>query len=288
MRNVTRDTLTDAVIASFAGAKSDRLKYLVACLVAHLHAFARETKLTPAEWKAAIDFLYAAGKISDERRNEFILLSDVLGVSSLIDLINSPEGATESSELGPFHSAGSPLMPVGADLIKGNAGDRVLVRGRVMDTAGRPIPGALLDFWQAAKNGLYPAQDGSQHPENLRCRMRTDGEGRYAFTTIKPAPYAVPCDGPVGNLLRAGGREAWRLAHFHFIVTADGHVPIVTELFSADDPYVERDAVFGVRESLIIRYVRQESAAAAAPYKIASPFYSVDFDFRLSRNETAD
>lgn len=283
MKNVTRDSITDAVIASFKDAKSERLRYLVACLVVHLHAFARESKLTPAEWKAAIDFLYAAGKISDERRNEFILLSDVLGMSSLVDLLNTPPGATESSELGPFHSTGSPELAVGADLIKGNPGDRVLVRGRVLDTAGRPIAGAMLDFWQAAANGLYPAQDKSQHPENLRFCMKTDGEGRYAFTTIKPAAYTVPYDGPVGSLLRAGGRDAWRPAHFHFIVTASGYLPVVTELFSADDPYVERDAVFGVRESLVIRYVKHDSTAAAAPYKIASPFYSVDFDFRLAR-----
>ena len=283
MKNITRDNVTDAVIQSFAGAKDGRLRYLVACLVAHLHAFARETKLTPAEWKSAIDFLYAAGKISDERRNEFILLSDVLGLSSLVDLINSPPGATESSELGPFHSSGSPVLPVGSDLIKGNAGDPVLVRGRVLDTSGRPIAGAMLDFWQAAPNGLYPAQDGSQSPENLRFRMKTDGEGRYAFSTVKPAAYTVPYDGPVGGLLRAGGRDAWRPAHFHFIVTADAHLPVVTELFSADDPYVERDAVFGVRESLIFRYVKHDSAAAAAPYRIRAPFYSVDFDFRLAR-----
>jgi protocatechuate 3,4-dioxygenase beta subunit len=239
-------------------------------------------KLTPAEWKAAVDFLHAAGRISDERRNEFILLSDVLGLSALVDLLNHRPGATESSELGPFHAEGSPLLPVGADLVKDNAGERVLVRGRVTDTAGRALPGALLDFWQAAANGLYPAQDTSQHPENLRFRMKTDGEGRYAFTTVKPAPYTVPYDGPVGDLLRAGGREAWRPAHFHFIVSAQGHVPVVTELFSEDDPYIEKDAVFGVRDSLVFRYVRRDSAADAAPWRVEPPFYSVDFDFRLA------
>jgi protocatechuate 3,4-dioxygenase beta subunit len=281
MRKVTRDNITDAVIASFKDAKDERLRFVLSRLVAHLHAFVKDAKLTHAEWKAAIDFLYAAGKISDERRNEFILLSDVLGLSSLVDLINNPAGATESSELGPFHSEGSPLLPVGADLIRDNPGDRVLVRGRVLDTAGKPLPGALLDFWQAATNGLYPAQDAAQHPHNLRFRMHSDGEGRYAFATVKPAPYTVPYDGPVGDLLRAGGREAWRPAHFHFIVTAGGHVPVVTELFPAGDPYVDKDAVFGVRESLVFRYVPQDSPAAAAPWKIQAPFFSVDFDFRL-------
>jgi hydroxyquinol 1,2-dioxygenase len=252
-------------------------------LVTHLHAFAQDAKPTHSEWKAAVDFLYAAGRISNERRNEFMLASDVLGLSSLVDLLNHPAGATEGSELGPFYAEGSRVLPVGADLIKGNAGERALVRGRVLDTEGRPLAGALLDFWQAAANGLYPEQDKSQDPHNLRFRMRADGEGRYAFTTIKPAPYTVPYDGPVGDLLRAGGREAWRPAHFHFIVSADGHVPVVTELFSEGDPYIERDAVFGVRESLVIRYVRHESAAPAAPYAVAPPFYSLDFDFRLKR-----
>ncbi len=283
MRKVTQDTITDAVIASFASAKDERMKLVLAHLVRHLHAFAKDAKLTHAEWKAAIGFLYAAGRISNENRNEFMLASDVMGLSALVDLLNQPPGATEGSELGPFYAEGSPLLPVGADLIKGNEGERVLVRGRVLDTAGRPIAGALLDSWQAAANGLYPEQDRRQDPHNLRFRMKTDGEGRYAFTTIKPAPYTVPYDGPVGDLLRAGGRDAWRPAHFHFIVSADGHVPVVTELFSEGDPYVERDAVFGVRESLVVRYVRRESAADAAPWKIAAPFFTLDFDFRLAR-----
>lgn len=281
MRNITRGNITAAVIASFAGAKDERLKFVIERLVAHLHAFAQETKLTHAEWKAGIDFLYAAGKISDERRNEFILLSDILGLSATVDLVNTAPGATEGSELGPFYAEGSPEMPVGADLIKDNPGKRVLVRGRVMDTQGKPLAGALLDFWQAADNGLYPEQDKSQDPYNLRFRMRADGDGCYAFTTVRPAPYSVPYDGPVGDLLRAGGRDAWRPAHFHFIVSAAGHVPVVTELFPDDDPYVGQDAVFGVRAALAVPFVRHESAADAAPHSVVPPFYTVDFDFRL-------
>jgi protocatechuate 3,4-dioxygenase beta subunit len=281
MRNVTLDNITQAVIASFGGAKHERLKFVMERLVTHLHAFAQETRLTHAEWKAGIDFLYAAGKISDERRNEFILLSDILGISATVDLVNTAPGATEGSELGPFYAEGSPEVPVGADLIKGNPGSRVLVRGRVLDTQGRALAGALIDFWQAADNGLYPEQDKSQDPYNLRFRMRTDGEGRYAFTTVRPAPYSVPYDGPVGDLLRAGGREAWRPAHFHFIVSAPGHIPVVTELFPDDDPYIEKDAVFGVRASLAVPFVKRDSVSDAAPYKIEAPFYTVDFDFRL-------
>lgn len=281
MRNITRDNLTQAVIASFDGAENERLRLVVGKLVTHLHAFAREVGLTHAEWKATIDFLHAAGKISDGRRNEFILLSDVLGLSALTDLINSASGATEASELGPFYAEGSRLLPVGADLIKDNQGDRVLLRGRVLDTGGRPIPGAMLDFWQAAANGLYPEQDPQQAPHNLRGKMLTDAEGRYALRTVRPAPYTVPGDGPVGALLRAGGRTAWRPGHFHFIVKADGYVPLVTELFGIDDPYIDRDAVFGVRASLAVPFMRQKSAEVAAPYTIEPPFYTVDFDFRL-------
>jgi protocatechuate 3,4-dioxygenase beta subunit len=281
MRNITRDNLTQAVIASFDGAENERLRVVLGKLVTHLHAFAREVGLTHAEWKTAIDFLHAAGRISDERRNEFILLSDVLGLSALTDLINSACGATEASELGPFYAEGSPLLQVGADLIKGNPGDRVLLRGRVLDTGGRPIPGAMLDFWQAAANGLYPEQDAQQAPQNLRGRMLTDAEGRYAIRTVRPAPYMVPYDGPVGTLLRAGGRTAWRPGHFHFIVKAEGYVSLVTELFGVDDPYIDRDAVFGVRASLAVPFVRQEAAATALPYVIDAPFYALDFDFRL-------
>ena len=281
MRDITRDNLTQAVIASFDGAENERLRYVIGTLVTHLHAFAREVKLTHAEWKTAIDFLHAAGRISDDRRNEFILLSDVLGLSALTDLINSASGATEASELGPFYAEGSRVLPLGADLIKDNEGDRVLLRGRVVDTGGKPISGAMLDFWQAAANGLYPGQDPQQDPHNLRGKMLTDAEGRYALRTIRPAPYTVPYDGPVGALLRAGGRTAWRPGHFHFIVKAEGYVPLVTELFGIDDPYIDRDAVFGVRASLAVPFVRQDSAAAASPYDIKPPFYTLDFDFRL-------
>jgi protocatechuate 3,4-dioxygenase beta subunit len=281
MRDITQNNITQGVIESFGGAGNARFRLVIERLVTHLHAFAREVGLTHEEWKAAVDFLHAAGKISDDRRNEFILLSDVLGLSALVDLIHSAPGATESSELGPFYAEGSRLMPVGSDLVKDNAGDRVLVSGRVLDERGRPIPGALLDFWQAAANGLYPEQDAEQDPHNLRCKMLTDAEGRYAFATVRPAPYSVPYDGPVGTLLRAGARSAWRPGHFHFIIKADGYIPLVTELFGSDDPYIASDAVFGVRRSLTVPFVRQECADAAAPCKVTPPYYRVDFDFRL-------
>jgi len=281
VRNVTDKTLTGAVIASFGKSGDARFRFLIEKLVTHLHDYARETQLTPAEWKAAIDFLYRAGEISDEARNEFMLTSDVLGLSSLVDLLQSGKGATERSVLGPFHAEGSPLLDVGGDLKRNNEGETLLVRGRVLDTDGKPVAGATLDYWQAAANGFYWQQDPSQDRNNLRCRMIADGEGRYAFTTVRPAPYTVPYDGPVGDLLRAGGRHAWRPSHLHFIVSAPGFRALTTEVFFADDKYVDEDAVFGVRESLVIK-TRSANDAEARAHRLSLPCQVVDFDFRLS------
>lgn len=281
MRNITRDNITQAAIGSFGGAESERMRFVLSRLVAHLHEFAREVTLTPEEWKAGIDFLYGAGKISDEARNEFILASDVLGLSSLVDLLQDAAGATERSALGPFYAKGAPALPVGGDLARGNRGERLLVRGRVLDQAGAPLAGATLDFWQAAANGLYWQQDPAQERFNLYCTMRTDAQGRYAFTTIRPASYTVPYDGPVGDLLRAGGRLAWRPAHLHFMISAPGHATLTTELFFPDDPYIDQDAVFGVREALVLELETGESEADARACGLARPFAIASFDFRL-------
>lgn len=283
MRSVTRDTITEAVARSFDGIENDRTKILVIALARHLHAYAREVNLIPDEWKTAIDFLYRAGKFSDEGRNEFILASDVLGLSSLIDMLQTGDGSTERSALGPFHAAGSPQLEVGGDLARRNAGDRMLVRGRVLDERGEPVPGAQLDFWQAATNGLYWQQDSGQDPNNLRCTMTVGADGVYAFTTVRPAPYTVPVDGPVGDLLRAARRHAWRPAHFHFIVSAPGYVSITTELFFADDPYIDEDAVFGVRQDLVVSARESDERNDVARYALPNPFALVEFDFRLAR-----
>jgi hydroxyquinol 1,2-dioxygenase len=281
VRNVNDSTLTAAVIASFAKSDNARFRFLVEKLIAHLHAYARETSLTPEEWKAGIDFLYHAGKISDAARNEFILTSDVLGLSSLVDMLQSGRNATERSTLGPFHADDSPLLAVGGDLKRNNDGDTLLVRGRVMAADGTAIANATLDFWQAAANGFYWQQDPAQDKNNLRCKMIADGEGRYAFTTIRPAPYTVPYDGPVGGLLRAGGRHAWRPAHLHFIVSAPGYRALTTEVFFADDKWVDEDAVFGVRESLVVK-TRPADESDLRTHRLQPPCDVVDFDFRLS------
>lgn len=288
MRNVTPDTITDAFLGYCADSTAPRLRTVLELFVRHLHAFAREAHLTHAEWNAAIDFLYRAGKISTPERNEFILTSDVLGLSSLVDMINTPAGATASSVLGPFHIADMPVLPWGADLIRDNAGDPVVVAGTVSDDAGRPLAGAQLDVWQTAANGLYSNQDPAQARDNLRFRMRCDEAGRFAFSSVRPAPYTVPSDGPVGDLLRATGRHPWRPSHFHFIVTAAGCRPLVTELFPADDRYLDEDAVFGVREDLVMAFSQQtDRASAPAGLEIRDrlpvPYARVDLEIRLAR-----
>ncbi|MGH8616235.1 MAG: dioxygenase [Burkholderiales bacterium] len=280
MHDIDRDRITEAVIRSFDKGGDPRLKQVIAALVTHLHAFAREVDLTPEEWRRAIDFLHRAAEISTNDRSEFVLTSDVLGLSSLVDLLRDRSGATERSVLGPFYAEGAPMVPVDGDLIGKNPGTPLLMRGHVLDSAGKPVAGALLEFWQAADNGKYWQQDAAQAKYNLYCRMQTGADGRYAFTTIKPSPYKVPYDGPVGDLLRVGGRHAWRPAHFHFKVSAPAHQTLVTELFFAGDPYLDADAVFGVRAKLVLQ-PRPGDAADAARYRLQKPHERVEFDFRL-------
>lgn len=280
MRNISLDNITATVQDSMRGATDPRFREVIGALVTHLHAFAREVHLTHEEWNAGIDFLWRAGRISDDKRNEFVLTSDVLGLSSLVDLLDGPSSGTESSVLGPFYVEGAPLLPVGASIVGDNTGERVLMHGRVLDAAGRPLPGALLDFWQTDAEGLYSQATPHKGEYNLRCRMRTDAQGRYALQTVKPRYYSVPYDGPVGDLLRGGARHAWRPSHFHVLVTAPGHRRLVTELFAEDDPYIDTDAVFGVRSSLVLHFERRDDAAAM-PYPIEAPFFEVKFDFRL-------
>lgn len=281
MRNLTEANVTEMAVRSFAESKSDRLKFVVGNLIKHLHAFAREVKLTHEEWNAGLQFLTDVGHITDGRRNEFVLTSDILGFSALVDLLNTAPGGTQGSALGPFHEADAPLVENKADLIRKNEGEHVVIQGRVLSVDGQPIAGALMDFWQTAKNGLYPQQDSSQAPDNLRCRILTTSDGSYCVKTIKPGGYPVPYDGPVGNLLRAGGRHAWRPAHFHWIISADGFQPVVTEVFNAEDPYIEADAAFGVRESLVVQFKQTNSPEEAAGFGVSNPFFLVNFDFRL-------
>ena len=258
MRNIELGNITQAAADSFAGVPQTRQRELLQSLVQHLHAYAKETQLTHEEWRAALAFLHRTGDISSASRSEFSLLSDVLGLSSLVDLIagaQSTPGATPGSVLGPFHTAGSPWCPNPADLTAGNAGRAVLLRGRVLGPDGQPLPEATLDFWQNADNGLYWQLDPTQAQDNLRCQLKVDAQGRFAIRTIRPRPYQIPTDGPVWlDLVGPAGRSAWRPAHVHLIVSAPGYRTLVTELFDADDPYLDSDAVFGVRGALVQRY----------------------------------
>jgi hydroxyquinol 1,2-dioxygenase len=285
MRKIDKNSVTDAVKSTF-NCEDERTGFLLSRLVEYIHDYAREVNLTHAEWRKAIEILTKTGEITNDERNEFVLFSDLLGLSSLVDMINSPPGGTESSVLGPFHILGAPDLAIGGDMKKDNEGATSIVSGTVSDNNGNPINGAVLEIWQTANNGLYSNQDPGQGRFNFRCRQVTGEDGRYGFTTVKPAPYTVPDDGPAGQFLAATGRHPWRPSHLHFIIVADGYRSLVTELFPKDDPYLDQDAVFGVRESLILTYQRHDDLADIPPgleaaKSIVLPFYTVDFDFTL-------
>ncbi len=288
MRTVTQDTLMQAFLDVCSKDTDPRSREIIESLVKHLHAFATEVKLTHAEWRKGFELLMAAGDISGPDRNEFVLYSDVLGLSSLVDMMHSPDGCTPSSVLGPFHILGAPDLPVGGNMKQDNDGTPVVVEGVVRDEAGNPIKGAELEIWQTAENGLYSNCDPEQSEYNLRGHMKMGDDGRYAFTTIRPAPYVVPDDGPVGELLKATGRHPWRPSHLHFIITAPGHRTLVTEVFPSDDPYLDEDAVFGVREQLIMEYVEQTDPSKIPSDivdrdKIDGTYFKVDFDIILGK-----
>ena len=276
MNAMTPAELTDDVAKAFGATPDPRLRELITALVRHLHAFAAETRLTPAEWMAGLQFLTATGQKCDARRQEFVLLSDVLGLSSLVDVINAAGGATESTVLGPFYVAGAPARAMGEHIGRPEDGSPTLVRGRVTDTAGRPLAGATVDVWQSNDSGLYDTQDPSQPPFNLRGVFVTGPDGRFEFRTARPASYPIPTDGPVGDLLRATGRSRWRAAHIHAIISAPGCRPVTTHIFDAENPYLDSDAVFGVKDSLVRPF------RPAGPDDPADVSYVVDMDFALA------
>ncbi len=265
MRDLNLSNITNAAAISLVGLKDARQRELMQQLVQHLHAYAKAVNLTHAEWRAAMAFLHRTADISSDTRSEFSLLSDVLGLSSLVDLLASKPGVTPGSVLGPFHTVGSPWLGNPANLIGNNVGQRVLLRGRVLGTDGKPLPEATIDFWQNADNGLYWQLDPEQPRDNLRCQIKVDAQGAWAVATIRARPYQIPTDGPVWiDLVEPAGRSAWRAAHVHMIISAPGHRTLVTEIFDAEDPYLDSDAVFGVREALIGHYRTETDAAAAA------------------------
>lgn len=273
MGNLNQDNITQAVIASFANTADPRLKEIMTSLVQHLHAFAREVKLTEAEWFKGIEFLTRCGHITDDKRQELILLSDVLGLSMLTVAMNNdkPAGCTEATVFGPFHVEGAPHYELGDDVANGAKGTPCVVRGTVKGIGGEPIPGAYLDVWQSDDDGLYDVQHADLGHAQARGILKADAQGRYHFRSIVAVPYAIPHDGPVGAMLEATGRHPWRPGHLHFLVKAPGYETLITHVFRDHSDYLDSDAVFGVRQSLVCDWVQQ-----------ADGTYLMEYDFVLS------
>ncbi|MCU1417513.1 MAG: hypothetical protein JWP32_1687 [Schumannella sp.] len=264
-QHAVEQQLVDTVVASFADAADPRVKFVMERLVSHLHDFVRDVRLTEAEWAAGIDFLTRAGHITTDHRQEFILLSDVLGISMQTIAVNHPAAGdlTESTVFGPFFVDESPHIELGGDLAGGAHGQPCWVEGTVTSADGAPIPGARIEVWEADEEGLYDVQRADGELMG-RAHLFTDGAGRYRFWGLTPTPYPIPDDGPVGQLLTAVGRSPYRAAHLHFMVTAPGYADLITHIFVEGDPLVESDSVFGVKESLIKPFV-QHTAADLAP-----------------------
>jgi protocatechuate 3,4-dioxygenase beta subunit len=286
----TEERSAEVVVASFADTPEPRLKQVMTSLVRHLHDFVKDVELTEEEWGFAIDFLTRTGHMSDDVRQEFILLSDVLGVSMLVETINHRTGghSTESTVLGPFHMVESPPRDLGDDIALDGKGTPCLVSGQVTGPDGEPLAGASVDVWQANEDGFYDVQQPGIQPErNLRGLFTTDDEGRFWFRSIVPKYYPIPDDGPVGQLLAATGRHPNRPAHLHFIVTAPGYRPVTTHVFVADSPYLDSDAVFGVKESLVRVVPEVDDPARAAEVGLPNPFRTLTFDLTLLREDQA-
>ncbi|MBO9134680.1 intradiol ring-cleavage dioxygenase [Rhizobium sp. B230/85] len=280
----SEESSVEVVLARMAGKTDPRLREVMSAAIRHLHAFVKEVEPNQQEWGMAIDFLTETGQICNEWRQEFILLSDILGVSMLVDAINNrkPSGATETTVLGPFHVMDAPQYENGANICLDGKGEPLLVQGRVTDTDGKPIAGAMLDVWQANDEGFYDVQQKGLQPEmNLRGIFKTDADGSYWFKSVRPKFYPIPDDGPVGKLLGQMGRHPFRPAHIHFIVGAAGFEPITTHIFTPDCPYLHSDAVFGVKEDLIADFGKLDDPKRAAELGFDNPFEAVTCDFVL-------
>ncbi|MFN7002340.1 MAG: intradiol ring-cleavage dioxygenase [Roseinatronobacter sp.] len=281
----TESRSAEVVIARNANAENERLAQVMDVITRKLHEAVKEIELTQEEWFTAIRFLTETGQMCSDWRQEYILLSDILGVSMLVDAINNrkPSGASESTVLGPFHVEDAPELPMGADICLDQKGEPMLVRGTIRSTDGTPLAGVKIDVWQANDEGFYDVQQKGLQPDfNLRGVFRTGADGRYWFRGVKPKFYPIPDDGPVGKLLRSLGRHPWRPAHLHYILEASGHDQLVTHIFDPDDPYIASDAVFGVKESLLAKFVWTETADAIAQAGFEQPFWLVEHDFVLS------
>lgn len=288
----TEEHSAEVVAASLGPETSPRMRAVLTSLIEHLHAFVKDVELTEQEWDAGIEFLTRTGHACNNVRQEFILLSDVLGVSMLVETINhrALDDATEQTVLGPFHMVASPDRHLGESIAQDAAGgEPCLVTGRVTDSHGRPLAGASVDVWQANADGFYDVQQPGLQPQgNLRGMFTTDANGEFWFRTIVPRYYPIPADGPVGELLARTGRHPNRPAHIHFIVDAAGHETVTTHLFVNDSPYIDSDVVFGVKESLVRDFPTIDDPVRAAAVGLDNPFRTVHFDVTLLDSETKE
>jgi hydroxyquinol 1,2-dioxygenase len=286
MPHATEENLTDLALKQWEMCHSPRLRQIMQSLVKHLHGFVREVDLTQEEWLTAANWLARTGKLSSEKRHEFILFSDVLGVSMLVDAINHrfPTGSTPSTVMGPFHIDGSPEMPMGADMAEGLGGELCFLVGTIRDLAGNPVAGAQMDIWQADADGMYESQLGSEEPL-LRAIFRTGADGKYSIRTIAPPGYSIPMDGTVGDLLRETDISHFRPAHIHFLITAPGYETLITHLFKKDARYIDSDVVFGVKEKLIVEFKKHLAGKTPAGEISDEPFVVVNYDFVLSKSK---
>ncbi len=281
----TEENSVEVVTSRNAGAKSERLKQVMEVVTRKLHEAVKELEPTQQEWMDTIHFLTRTGHMCNEWRQEFILLSDVLGVSMLVDAINNrkPSGASESTVLGPFHVADAPELPMGANICLDQKGEDMVIGGLILDTQGRPIKDAVIDVWQANDEGFYDVQQKGIQPNfNLRGVFRTDEDGRYWFRAVKPKYYPIPDDGPVGQMLKALGRHPYRPAHLHYIIKAEGFETLTTHIFDPDDPYIHSDAVFGVKESLLAKFQLTDDPAHARELGFDGKYWKVEHDFVLA------
>jgi hydroxyquinol 1,2-dioxygenase len=283
MREFDENSITWAVIARLAETDDPRFKRVMTSLITHLHDFVRDVELTEAEWFTAIEFLTDVGRTCTGKRQEFILLSDTLGVSVLVITLNHPadNGSAEATVQGPFYWEGAPDLPRGSNLAEGVKGEPTFYSGRVLGVDGRPLQNALLDIWSGDGEGNYDMQIPDEPGMKARGRIRTDEEGRYWFRSIRPTFYPVPTDGPVGRMLRKMGRHPYRPGHIHMIVSAAGHLPVTTHLFVAGSEYLDSDAVFGMKESLVVRFERHPPGISPDGARLDTAFYTVSYDFRL-------
>ena len=284
MQDLTVETVTDDVLAQMATTTDPRLREVMGSLVRHLHDFARDVKLTPDEWLTAISFLTRVGQTCTPARQEFILLSDVLGLSALVNLLHDREAAelgTTSSLLGPFYRQDAPEVPLGGSIAVDGKGPELLLWGRVTDTDGHPVPGALVQLWQTNAEGWYDLQVDGGAATDMRGNVRCDAEGWFHVRTVKPLGYSIPMDGPVGALVHQQRRHGCRPAHIHFLIGAPGYRELVTALYFGDDPYIDSDTVFGVSGPLVVGAVAEDPAAPVRGIP------SVRYDFQLAREAAA-